>query len=184
MADLAARPAGAGAFPLEAGGLRAAAVEPGPLWLVMPYPDRVAAVAGRLGGLWPEPGRSAEGGGRRALWWGREAALVEGPPPEGLGDLAAVVAQSDAWCVARLEGEGAEDALARLVPIDLRPRAFAEGAVARTLLGHVAVGIARRGGALEIWAPRSMAGTVAHDLGRAMRGVAARREGTGGRDGP
>lgn len=175
MADLAARGAGEGAFPLEAGGLRAVEAPPAGLWSVMPFRGRAAAVAERLACGWPDPGRAVEGGGMRAIWFGRETAMVEGARPEGLEGLAALVEQSDAWCVVRLEGAGAEDALARLVPLDLRPRAFPDGSAARTLLGHLPVAILRRGAAFEIWAMRSMAGSLAHDLERAMRGVAARR---------
>ena len=100
--------------------------------------------------------------------------MVEGARPEGLDGLAAVTDQSDAWIVVRLEGAGAEDVLARLVPIDLRGRAFPQDSAARTLLGHMSVGIVRVPGGFEIRAFRSMAGTLAHELGRAMRAVAAR----------
>ena len=123
---------------------------------------------------WPEPGRVAEGPGLRAIWFERDAAMAVGPRPAGLEGRAAVVDQGCAWCVVRLEGPGAEDVLARLVPVDLRERAFPDGAVARTLVGHMNGAILRRGAAFEIWVFRSMAGTLAHELGRAMRGVAAR----------
>ena len=141
----------------------------------MPFAGRGTAVAEALPCGWPEPGRWVEGGGRRALWSGRDAALVTGPRPEGLDGIAAVTDQSDAWCVVRLEGVGAEDVLARLVPLDLRERAFPEGSATRTLLGHMTAVVSRRCGAFEILAMRSMAATLAHELGRAMGGVAARR---------
>ena len=141
------------------------------LWSVMPYRGGAGAA---LACGWPEPGRWIEGDGLRAVWSGRDAAMVVGARPEGLEGRAAVTEQTDAWVVVRLEGSGAGDVLARLVPVDLRERAFPEGSVARTLLGHASVLILRGGGAFEIWAFRSMARTLAHELGRAMRGVAAR----------
>ena len=177
MADLAARSAGAGLFPIEAGSARAAEVVPAGLWSVMPHRGRAGEVAAALPCGWPEPGRVAEGGGVRAIWFGREAAMVTGARPEGLEGLAAVTDQADAWVVVRLSGPAAEDVLARLVPIDLGARAFPEGSAARTLLGHMSVGLLRAEGAFEILAFRSMAGTLAHEMGRAMRAVAARADG-------
>ena len=178
MGDLAARSAGAGQFPIEAGGARAAEIAPGGLWSVMPFRGRTEAVGRALPCGWPEAGRVVEAGGLRAIWFGREAAMVSGARPEGLDGLAAVADQSDAWVAVRLDGPAAGEVLARLVPIDLRERAFPEGAAARTQLGHMSVSILRAaGGGFEIRAFRSMAGTLAHELGRAMRAVAARRAG-------
>ena len=172
MAELAARSAGAGAFPIHAGALHASEVVPDGLWSVMPLKE--VDMAGALPCGWPEPGRAVEGGGRRAIWFGRDAALVTGPRPEGLDGRAAVTDQADAWVVVRLEGAGGEAALSRLVPIDLRAARFPDGSVARTMLGHLGVAVVRVGEAFELWAFRSMAGTLAHELARAMRGVAAR----------
>lgn len=177
VADLQARSAGAGRFPIEAGGLRATEVAPECLWLIMPFCGREAEVAAVLPCGWPEPGRVAEGGGLRAAWFGRGAVMLMGPQPKGLDGLAALTDQTDAWCVLRLDGEGAEAVLARLVPIDLRPRAFPEGSAARTLLGHMGVAILRGAEGLEILCPRSMASTLAHELDRAMRMAAARGAG-------
>ena len=179
MADLIARTAGAGLFPIEIGDARAAEIVPDGLWSVMPYRGREGAVARALPCGWPEPGRVAEGGGARAIWFGREAAMVTGARPEALDGLAAVTDQADAWVVVRLDGPAALDVLARLVPIDLRERAFPQGSAARTLLGHMSVGVLRAGDAFDILAFRSMAGTLAHELGRAMRGVAGRAAGAG-----
>ena len=161
-------------FPIAVEGARATELALHGLWSVMPYRGRADAVGRALPCGWPEPGTVAEGGGARAIWFGREAAMVTGARPEGLGGLAAVTDQSDAWVAVRLDGPAAEAVLARLVPIDLRERAFPEGAAARTLLGHMTVSILRAGGGFEIRAFRSMAGTLAHELERAMRAVAAR----------
>jgi sarcosine oxidase subunit gamma len=167
VAELAALSAGAGVFPIEAGGVRAVERVPEAVWSAMP-------LGGGRPDWWPEPGRIVERPGLRAVWFGRDAAMVEGARPAGVG---AVTDQTDAWVVVRLEGEGAQDVLARLVPIDLREVAFPAGSVARTVLGHLNVAVLRHGRAFEVWAFRSMAGTLAHDLDRAMRGVAARGAG-------
>ncbi|MGJ8621429.1 MAG: sarcosine oxidase subunit gamma [Yoonia sp.] len=90
-------------------------------------------------------------------------------------DGAAITDQSDAWAVVKVQGETAEDVLARLVPIDLRAVAFGENDVAKTMLGHMSVTITRIGAdAFEIMVMRSMAGTLVHDLSVAQQGVALR----------
>ena len=63
--------------------------------------------------------------------------------------------------------------LARLVPVDLA--GLARGQVARSLLGHM-MALLRRTGAqeLEVWVFRSMAATAVHEIGTAMRSLAAR----------
>ena len=132
----------------------------------------MTALRGADVSLIPEPGQTRESDGRRALWSGRGQALVIGPRPDAPG--AAVTDQTGAWVMIRLAGPGAADAMARLTPVDLRPAAFPEGAVARTLVGHMNALIARAEGGFDILAFRSMAGTLAHDLRRAMEGVAAR----------
>jgi len=86
-----------------------------------------------------------------------------------------VVDQGDGIAAVRLEGGGARDVLARLVPLDLRDGSFPEGATARTLLNHMAVTLTRVGAeAWEILAMRSMAATLVRELAEAMRHVAAR----------
>ena len=74
-----------------------------------------------------------------------------------------------------LDGPGAEAALARLVPIDLRASAFKQGQTARTMLWHMSCQITRTGTqGYELFVMRSMARTAAHDLHEAMRSAAAR----------
>ena len=74
-----------------------------------------------------------------------------------------------------LTGPGAADALARLVPVDLRIPAFAPGACCRTQLGHMMTLIHRSGpDAFRLFVFRSMAATAVHELHAAMRAVAAR----------
>jgi heterotetrameric sarcosine oxidase gamma subunit len=59
----------------------------------------------------------------------------------GLGDQAAVTAQGDGRVLLRLSGPAAREALARLVPIDLHPRAFAPGDTAITVAAHIGLQI-------------------------------------------
>ena len=99
-----------------------------------------------------------------------DAALVLGARVEIEG--AVCVDQSDGLAALELEGS-VREVLARLCPIDLRERAFPEGATARTLLNHVHVSLTRvSGGTWLVLMPRSMAGTVAR---RDRRGGAGRR---------
>ena len=167
MADLAARSAGCADFPLAIGGARAEELPFEAIHAV--FAETGAKVATGL--EMPAPGAGASAKAGRILWSGRGQAMLVGARP-----LKAVRAadQSDAWCRVRLSGPRAEAVLARLVPLDLRAAAFPEGRVARTLLSHLAVLLHRRPDGFEIWVLRSMAGTLAHDLGRAMGQVAAR----------
>ncbi|MEL7025720.1 MAG: sarcosine oxidase subunit gamma family protein, partial [Pseudomonadota bacterium] len=104
---------------------------------------------------------------------GPNQALVFGnvAPSAGL----AVIDQSDAWAMARVEGVGARDVLARLTPLDLRPSTFAAGQTARTMIGHMTGQVTALGPeTYELMVFRSMAGTLVHDLKRAMGFVAGR----------
>ena len=176
MADLIASEALAGAEPQEAAGCTLDVLELGPLAAIQPWPGRSGAVdaALRARGLGlPAPGRSLEVADTRILWAGRETAFLIGTAPPSLSE-AAVTDLTDGWAGLVLSGAGAEAALARLVPIDLRPAAFAEGATARTLLGHVPALILRRGGGFEIMVMRSFLTTAWHEVATAMRSLAAR----------
>jgi heterotetrameric sarcosine oxidase gamma subunit len=58
-----------------------------------------------------------------------------------LANCAAICGQSDGRSVIRIRGPNARDALAKIVPIDLHPRAFAPGHAALTLAGHIGIHI-------------------------------------------
>lgn len=178
MPRLIAKSALSGVEPLAAGGMLLSEADPGPLTLIAPYDGQTAAVAAHLGleDGFPPPGRIAPlpAGGRLAFWGRGAFMLIGADPPGGLAARAAVTDLSDGWACLRLEGRGADAALARLVPIDLRPAAFGEGAAARTLLFHMTCAILRAGPeAFEIFVFRSMARTAWHDLSVAVRSVAA-----------
>ncbi len=128
--------------------------------------------------VYPAPGTWARRGGARLVSTGPGQWTAIGPfePPEG----AAMADQTDAWAAMVLDGPDARDVLARLTSIDLRDDRFGAGAAARTLLGNVPAALLCADiGRYEILVPRSMAATAAHDLGRAMRLVAARSSARG-----
>jgi heterotetrameric sarcosine oxidase gamma subunit len=168
----------AGLLPKAVGGVTLSEVEAGHLTLLAPYKgkDLATALKSAHGMALPATGRSTGKDGARAVWFGHAHVLLMGPKPDpALAAQAALTDVSDGWAVARLDGAGAADVLARLVPIDLRAGQFKRGHTARTELGHMQASITRLGDtAFQIMVFRSMARTMSHDLVTAMEGVAAR----------
>ena len=83
--------------------------------------------------------------------------------------------QSDAWTCMTLEGKGAQDVLARLVPVDVRGHTFKTGHTVRSLVQHMNASITRTGDdSFLVMVFRSMAKTLQHDLETAMESIAAR----------
>ncbi|SLN13897.1 Sarcosine oxidase, gamma subunit family [Roseovarius albus] len=181
MVELIAKTPFDGALPLEVGTVSASEVDTGVLTSVAPYKGKNKALSEALKGAHgmaaPAPNRATGKEGSRAIWFGREMVLLCGPEPDAkLGKHAALTDQSDAWAVARLEGENAAQVLARLTPIDLRPGVFKRGHTARTELQHMMASITRIGErSYQIMVFRAFAQTLAHDLKIAMQGVAARQ---------
>ncbi|WP_372893448.1 sarcosine oxidase subunit gamma [Rhodosalinus sp.] len=181
MAELTARTPCAGLLPRRAGAMRLEEVEPGRITSLMPGPGQAGALDAALraahGVGWPAPGAAHLSETASMIWTGMDQAMLIGPAPDpSLAAQAALTDQSDAWAVVELSGDAGPEALARLVPVDLRAHVFAEGATARTLLGHMSVSITRTGPErLRIMAFRSMAGTLVHEVHEAMESVAARR---------
>lgn len=180
MAELIAKSPCDGLLPVEIGGVTLTEEDLGHLTALAPYrgqaKDAAAALKSAHGMVWPGPNRVTGKQGARAIWFGRAHVLLAGPAPDAaLAAHAALTDQSDAWACVRLEGAGAEDVLARLVPLDLRAGRFKRGHSAKTQLMHMNVSISRIGEhAFLILAFRSMAKTLVHDLKTAMAGVAAR----------
>lgn len=163
-------------LPLTVGAATLSEADLGPVTSVAPFAGRAPEVEAILGGALPPPGGAVPLGAGRMLWTGPGRALLVGlRPPAGLDGLAAVVPQGEGIAAAVLEGPSARDVLARLVPLDLRDRAFPVGATARTMLGHMTVTLTRVApDAWEVLAMRSMAVTVVRELAEAMHAVAAR----------
>lgn len=173
-------------LPLQVGDMTLAELDLGGLTLVAPYAGQVEATSDALqsahGVGFPDPGAAIRRQDTLCLWSGRAQALLAGPEPDpAIASFAALTDQSDGWAVVTLSGRGATEALARLVPLDLRASAFPAGSAARSLLGHMTVIILRDPAdsgpdSFTILAFRSMATTLLHELDTAMRRVAARAE--------
>lgn len=167
----------AGLLPLTIGALTVDELDVGPMTSVTPFSGVSSSAIGRaLGMPFPAPLQTKMNGDARLVWVGRGEALLMGVLPDAsLGAYAAVVDQSDAWAVVTLTGAGGADALARLVPVDMRLSAFGVGATVRTQLGHMNASITRLDEQTFMIAVfRSMAGTLVHDLATALEAVAAR----------
>jgi sarcosine oxidase subunit gamma len=167
-------------LPVSVGALKLVEVELGPLTSIAPFKGRLEAASTALrsahGLAFPAANRVTTSAGTRAIWFGRDMALLAGAAPDpGLASVAALTDQSDAWVAVSLSGEGAEEVLARLVPVDLRAAHFHEGHTVRSLLGHMNASVTRTGAeSFLILVFRSMAGTLVHDIKEAMEAVAAR----------
>lgn len=178
MVELVAKSPCAGLLPLQVGKMQVQEVDPGVLSLLMPFAGQDGALSVALkaghGVAAPGVGRMVDGGGCRVFWFGRGQLMLAGPRPDaGLARVAAISDQSDGWACVEFSGPQAEAALARLVPVDMRAAAFAKGQVVRSLIGHMQAGIIRLDETrFLLMVFRSMAGTLVHDLDRAMRAVA------------
>ncbi len=176
MPDLIAKSALDGRS-LTLGGVTLSEVAVGSITSLAVFPGGAKAVTKGLKALgltFPEPNMFAEKKGVRIVWTGREQAfLIGAEPPELTG--AAVTDQTDGWAVLGVRGTGAVDALARLVPADMRLTAFPVGRALRTQVNHMNAVILRVGDyAFEIMVFRSMARTAWHEIEAAMQMLAAR----------
>lgn len=167
-------------LPLTIGHLTLTEVDPGMLTSISPFSGQQDAVSDALtqayGLTFPAPNRTTGNAKARAIWFGWDVALLLGvPAPSGVDRIAAITDQSDAWACVTLSGPGHEDALARLVPVDMRARCFPEGHTVRTLLGHMNASLTRTAQEeVLILVFRSMAVTLVQELKEAMAAVAAR----------
>lgn len=87
-----------------------------------------------------------------------------------IGALASISDQSDGYAVLRLTGTAVRDTLAKLIPIDVHPRAFKPGDVASTIASHIGITLWRLDDAadatpmFEVAVFRSLAGSFWHAL--------------------
>lgn len=177
VADLIATSALEGLVPVTHGALTLTDATPARLTSAAPFKGKGGAVTKALKPLglsFPAPNGVVEGKGGRIVWFGPGQALLIDADPARLAGLAALTDQSDGWVGLRLEGQGADRALARLIPIDLRTAAFGPGAAARAPLNHMMAVVMRAGEAIEILVFRSMARTAVHEIETAMASLAAR----------
>ena len=180
MGELIAKSACDGLLPLCIGQTTLREVDLGILTSVAPYKGQGDAVSQSMkaahGISFPAVARITGKSGNQAIWFGRDMALLVGPQADvSLSKCAALTDQSDAWVCVELGGDGAEDVLARLVPLDVRVAHFKTGHTARTLVQHMNASITRTGSdVFLILVFRAMAQTLVHELKEAMEGVAAR----------
>ena len=180
MVELVSKSPCAGLLPVSVGQVELSEVVPGALTSIAPYRGQAGALSAALKSAYgmaaPQPNRATGKEGARAIWFGNEMLLLQGPAPDKtLSKHAALTDQSDAWTVVRLQGQGAADVLARLTPIDLRDSQFKRGHTARTELRHMMASITRLGPqSYQIMVFRGFADTLVHDLKAAMWSVAAR----------
>lgn len=178
MAKLIETSAFAGLLPLEIGGTSVSEFPVDAITSIAPFKGREAAVSATLkaqmGAGFPAPNRAEGTSAARTVWSGIGQCLALGPSLRPITG-AAMTDQTDAWATFVIDGPLARDALARLVPADLRPGVFKVGHAMRTMFGHMNAVILRsdenRYGVMVF---RSMARTAAHEIDEALRGVAAR----------
>lgn len=183
---LIARSATEGLLPVTIGALSLSDATPARLTAIAPYAGSDKGVAKALkaaGFAWVAPGASATKGALTLLWAGRDMGFLASDEelPKGLEEAlaphAALTDLSDAWVALGLSGPGVEEALARLVAIDLSITAFPRGATARTGLGHMMALFHRNSpDSITIFVFRSMVRTAVHELSEAMERVLARAE--------
>lgn len=107
------------------------------------------AISAAYGTTLPKSAGRVEAGGIAFVWAGPDQWLaiaehegardLEAELKEKLTGIASVVDQSDSRVVVRISGSRARSVLAKGVPIDLHPRAFAPGSVAITHASHVGI---------------------------------------------
>ncbi len=179
MIELSAETPCAGLLPIEVGGCVLSEIPHAQMTLLSPYKGKEKhldqVLKDKHGMRFSAPNRSTGKADARCVWFGYGQAMLIGPVPDkALREFAAVVDQSDAWAVVRLQGAKAADVLARLTSIDLRASQFKRGHTARTELRHMMVSITHVGAdAFQIMAFRSTANTLVHDLNGAMVSLAS-----------
>ena len=139
-------------------GIRLSPLPPGSTWQVACWPDSFAEVEGELASALgcnaPAPGRvslaRSDDPGERLLirveplkWWvigpdGADCPLAPAP------DMGAALDMSHDQAGIAVEGAAAAELLKRLVPIDLRERAFPDLSWATTLAHHMITRVLRR----------------------------------------
>ncbi|MGB0967737.1 MAG: sarcosine oxidase subunit gamma [Halocynthiibacter sp.] len=180
MAELIAKTPCDGLLPITLGTVSLTELTPSAITSFMPYKGcektASAALKKACGMPLPGPNEATATEGSRAIWSGRgQCFILDTDVPDSLATEGAITDQTDAWAVMRLSGAGAEDVLARLVPVDLRANVFKLGQAIRTELQHMMASVTRSGpDSFDIMIMRSFAKTAVHDLSEAMKSVAAR----------
>ena len=160
--------------PVTHAGTTLACVDLGPMTSIAPFPGKRSAVEAALGMAFPAPNGIVTAGEARLVWTGRDQAFLIGAAAPDLEGLAATTDQSDGWAAFTLTGPLAADALMRLVPLDLRARAFPAGRAVRAPLNHMNMILMRGEEGFTFLTFRSMARTAWHEVETALAHLAAR----------
>lgn len=179
MPELIAKAALAGRLALTRGSLRLSEIATGQITSIALFPGQhkaITKVLKSVGLTFPAPNQVVEKDAARLVWTGRDQVFLFGTtPPEIPHTVGATTDQTDAWAGLSLEGPGAEDALMRLVPLDLRFAQFGLGQVRRAPIYHMqAIVIRATQNRFELLVFRSMARTAWHDIETAMTTIEAR----------
>ena len=166
---LATSPAN-GLLPTSRSGVSLNELALGQLTSVAPFEGQIVAVEALLGMVLPKAGRSVGKLGAELVWFSQGQYLAIGfDVDDAVKSKAAITDQSDAWCALEIKGDKSEAVLARLVPVDLRAATFKRGHALRSQLGHMPLHITRTGkDVFRLLSFRSMAGTMVHEISRAM----------------
>ena len=179
MLKLVAKSPAEGMVPLSVGTMELREVVPAAITSIACYHGHADALSAALkehhGMALPKTGQATGSAGARAIWAGPSVFLVGPEPHADLSNNAVIVDQSDSWCVLNLKGADVEAVLARLSSVDMRRQAMKKGQVVRSQLQHMNAIYHRVGDdSFDIYAFRSMAKTMVHDIDRAMRYIASR----------
>ena len=159
-------------MPLTAGSATLTEALVGPITSIAAFPGTKTKLARKLGGF-PQQNRFLESPLR--VWTGPDQCFLIGAPAPDVTGLAAVTDQSGGWAALTLQGPGAEAALTRLYPLDLRAQSFPQGHAARAPLGHMQSVLLRSGpDTFLILVFRSMARTAWAELAEVLRHLGAR----------
>jgi sarcosine oxidase subunit gamma len=176
---LVAKSPAEGLVPIAVGAMELNEVVPAAITSIACYHGQSAALSAALkeyhGMALPKTGQATGRAGVRAIWAGPSVFLVGPEPDADLSNHAAIVDQSDSWCVLNLKGADVEAVLARLSSVDMRLKSMKKGQVVRSQLQHMnAIYHRVSDDSFDIYAFRSMAKTMVHDIDRAMRYIASR----------
>ena len=181
MVELYPTPAAETALPVKIGDVSVSEVATS-LFLVAPFNEKSAQAATvlntQMGLEWPAVHELKRTGGAYALWFDHaHIALMGFEPSTKLTRYAAVTDVSDGWCIVDVSGPSVRDVLARLTPLDLRPKSFKTGMTQRSMIMHMQASITCLGKfRFRMMVFRSMAQTLVHELTTAMESVAARAQ--------
>lgn len=142
---------------------------PSGLWQVLAFPGKTETVAQALAKLSSARPEIAVHQAGPDDWLALSYAVGHANLAEtlsaALGELAALVDQSDAKAVLVIDGKDNRALLSKGTAVDLHPDAFPEGKSVATMFNHFAIQLTRTGGdAFEIIVPRSFSESFFEEL--------------------